>query len=150
MMKKVPACIAFLFIGSAYSQVIEPQKMDLVAFGSEYLPIVRAYAGSGDFSSNFVRRIKSPHASMELIIQEESDLTKVTYDKSLAKAIVLSDGEPILTMEVHGYSSYDIVWLNEDLIQITNWPGRCVELQTIYSVLEHREIYQEGFQHCGA
>lgn len=149
-MKKVPAFIAFLLVGSAYSQVIEPQKIDLAAFGSEYFPIVRAYAGSADFSSSFVRQIKSPHASMELIIQEESDLTKVTYDKSFAKAIVISDGVPILTMEVHGYSSYNIVWLNEDLIQITNWPGRCVELHTIYSVLESREIYQEGFQHCGA
>ena len=149
MMKNVPAYIAFLFIGSAYSQVTEPQKIDLAAFGSEYLPLVRAYAGSVDFLSNFVRRIKSPKASMELIIQEESDLAKVTYDKSFAKAIVLSDGEPILTMEVYGYSSYDMVWLNEDLIHITNWPRRCVELHTIYSVLESREIYQEGFQHCG-
>jgi len=149
MMKIVPAFIGFLLIGSAYSQIIEPRKMDLAVFGSEYLPIVRAYAGSGNFSSNFVRRIKSPHASMELIIQEESDLTNVTYDKSVVKAIVLADGKPVLTMEVHGYSSYNIAWLNEDLIQITNWPGRCVELQTIYSVIESREIYQEGFQHCG-
>lgn len=140
-MKIVPTFIGFLLIGSAYSQSIEPQKLDLATFGSAYLPIVRAYAGSGDFSSDVVRRIMSPYASMELIIQEESDLTKVTYDKSLVKGIVLSDGEPILAMEVHGYSSYNIVWLNEDLIQITNWPGRCVEMQTIYSVLEGREIY---------
>lgn len=149
MMNRVPALIAFLLVGSAYSQVIEPRKLDLESFGSEYLPIVRDYVDSVDFSSNFVRRIDSPHATMEIIVKEESDLTKVTYDNSFAKAIVQKSGAPFLTIEIHRYSTYNVAWVNEDLIQITNWPGRCVELHTIYSVLEGRQIYQEGFSHCG-
>lgn len=149
MMTRVPAFLAFLLIGSAHSQVIDPQKMDLASFGSEYLPIIRDYAGSVDLSNNFVRRIESPHSTMEIIVQEESDLTKTSYDNSFAKAIVQLSGAPLLTIEIYRYKRYDLAWLNEDLIQITNWPGRCVELHTIYSVLGGREIYQEGFSHCG-
>ena len=148
-MNKVLALLGFLFIGSAYSQIFEPRKMDLELFGSEYLPLVRDYVESLDFSSNFVRRVDSPHATMEIIVQEESDLTKVTYDSSFAKVIVQKDGAPLLTIEIDRYKTYQVAWLNEDLVQITNWPGRCVELQTIYSVLEGRQIYQEGFDHCG-
>ena len=82
-------------------------------------------------------------------MQEESDLTKVTYDSSFAKVIVQKDGAPLLTIEIDRYKTYQVAWLNGDLVQITNWLGRCVELQTIYSVLESRQIYQEGFDHCG-
>ena len=60
-MNKVLALLGFLFIGSAYSQIFEPRKMDLELFGSEYLPLVRDYVESLDFSSNFVRRVDSPH-----------------------------------------------------------------------------------------
>lgn len=142
--------LQLLFIWSASAQVMDPQKMDLDSFGSDYLPVIRAYESVVDFSETMVEQISSPHGTMELTVQEESDLTKITYDSSFSKTIVQQNGLPILTIELSGYRNYQIVWLNEDLLQITNWPGRCVELHTIYSVLDQHEIYQVGFNHCGA
>ncbi len=86
---------------------------------------------------------------MRIVIQEESDLTIVTYNDSIAKAVVWEGSIPKFTITIERYSNYEIAWLNEELIQITNWPGRCVSIYTIYSTIEEMNIYEAGFNHCG-
>ena len=148
-MKKVLALTLYFFVFEPTAQTIEPQIMALQAFGREYLPEIRKFDPRTDDAVTAKRIIQSPHQTKTVAVLEESDLTEVTYDTSFAKAALIIEGKPALTIELSRYRSFDISWLNEELIQISVWPGRCVELHTIFSTLDNRPIYEQGFQICG-
>ena len=133
----------------AAAQVIDPQIMDLESFGAEYLPTIREFNQITDATSIAIRVIKSPYLTQTLTITEESDLTKITYGNSFAKAILINAGKPRLTIEIRRYHRFSITWLNEELLHVSNWPSRCVELHTIFSTEEDRAVYEQGFNHCG-
>ena len=136
-------------VGTTSGQVMSPVQVDLSAIEQEYLPEIRDFDPSQDMISRALREIDSPYYTSKVIVQQESDLTRIAYDESLVKASVVMNGTPFMTFLIRHYKSYEIFWLDDEVFQITNWPGRCLELITIYSVLERRVVYQTGFQHCG-
>lgn len=149
MMNKVLASITIFWATQVYAQIVDPQIINLDSFGAEYLPKIREFDGGIDSTVGVVRAIESPHLTKTIAIVKESDLTQTTYDKSFAKAILIEGEKPRATIEISRYRSFNISWLNEELIHISNSPGRCVELHTIYSTIENRTIYVQGFNHCG-
>lgn len=136
-----------------FAQIIDPVKLDLAGFAGEYLPVIERYdsdysSGSGS-SSVVIREIDSPHGTKKIVINEESDLMLVGSGETVAKATVVEGDATKLTITVEQYGRFEIEWLNEELFQIVNWPGRCISLYTIYSTIEERVIYEAGFNHCG-
>lgn len=148
-MRKV---LTFLLLWSgsvAQAQVIDPQPMDLSAFGAEYLPVIQVASGGTSTQGAIVRETNSPFRTMKVVVHQESDLTQIDYGNSYARASVQKGDSELFSIEIHRYKSYSINWLNEDLIQIENWPDRCVELHTIFDSRNGSVIYQGGFNHCG-
>ena len=96
-----------------------------------------------------VSRSLSPFGSRELVVVEESDLTQVPYEDSLARAIVTENGRPIVTVLIRGYRNYSFDWINEDLLHVASSPGRCVTLDRIYDVSIRDVIFGAAYQHCG-
>ncbi len=149
MKKTLIASIVLFWAVQDSAQLMDPEILDLDAFGREFLPVIREFDPRIDSAVVAIRTIESPRLSKAVVIAEESDLTQTSYDNSFVKAFLIEGGNPQLVIEIGRYRSFNISWLNEELFHVSNWPGRCVELHTIYSTLEDRVIYQRGFNHCG-
>jgi hypothetical protein len=96
-----------------------------------------------------ISRSLSPFGSRELVVVEESDLTQVPYEDSLARAVVTENGTPIVTVLIRGYRNYSFDWINEDLLHVASSPGRCVTLDRIYDFSTRELIFSAAYQHCG-
>ncbi|HSR67032.1 MAG TPA: hypothetical protein VLU25_03745 [Acidobacteriota bacterium] len=127
-----------------------PIKFDLSAAGLEdRAPIFRAFDAAEDSLEDATPLSTSPSRTRTLVLLEESDLTEVPYDKSLAKAVILEKDTPVATVLVRGYRGYSFAWINEDLLHLYGSPGRCVTLDWIYDVSSRNVLYHAAYQHCG-
>lgn len=147
-MKIVPA-LAILISSSVCGQIAPPTEFDFGDWGSEYVPEYRAYEPRTDDSIDALEEIHSPRLTRSIRIISLSNLVEVPYDQSIAKAVIFEGEQPLTTITINQYRNFEFEWLNENLIHLTNSPGRCVTIDTIYDVSVAELIYKAGFNHCG-
>ena len=127
----------------------EPIKFKITAEYKQFVPVFVAASKQQSEGSEKSEVKQSPFGSKSIVVIEESDLTKVPYDQSFAKLIVLEQNEPSVSIELKKYKSFEYEWLNEELVHVAIWPGRCVSIDVIYDLSLKESIYTTGFQHCG-
>lgn len=136
-------------VGSTYGQGISPQQIDLSSVEVESLPEIRGFDPAQDIASGDAREIDSPYYTSKIIVEEEPDLAKIATGDSVVRASVFMNGTPFMTFQIRQVQRFNVFWLDDEVFQISNWPDPCLELITIYSVLERKVVYQTGFQYCG-
>lgn len=138
-----------LWTHSASAQIIPPQYIAPAESDDAYTPLFRDYDPLRDAATGLIRQIRSPQIWNEIIVVEESDTTKALAPDTLAKAVVVVAGLPILTIEISGYKNYTLSWINEELVHVRNFPGRCVSVDTLYNLRSRTISYHAVFNHCG-
>jgi len=119
-----------------------------VAQWKDYLTIIRDYNSKEDDLSS-PKEIRYSNFKTKKVLIKSSDLSKVPYDKSVAKFIIVTISGPTIVIEVKKYKTFHINWVNEELIHFQIWPGRCLELDQIININTKEIIYSGSFQHCG-
>ncbi len=89
----------------------------------------------------------SPFKTRKLVMN--SNINDVAYEKSQTLITTFKLEELLVTIELNGSKSVDANWINEELVYIQNWPGRCLQLNTIIDIVKMKIIYMVGFNHCG-
>ena len=128
----------------------EPIRINLTTEYEQFVPVFISTSKSQSEGWEESEVQQSPFGSKSFVVVAESDLTKVPYDQSFAEVIVLDRNEPSISIEFSKYKSFDIEWLNEELLYVSTWPGRCVSIDVIYDLSRKEFIYTAGFNHCGA
>ena len=149
MMIVVRILLLTFLVGSAHGQGASPQQLDLASIAEEYLPEIRAYDPMLDMASGDVREIDSPYYTSKILLAEEPDLAHEAAGVRVVRASVVMNGTPFMTFLIRQFQRFNVFWLDDEVFQISNWPDPCLELITIYSVLDRQVLYQTGFQYCG-
>ena len=89
----------------------------------------------------------SPFKTRKLIIN--SNLSNVAYEKSQTLISIFKLDKLLTIVELSGSKSVEANWINEELIHIQNWPGRCIQLDSIFNVVKNEFVYMAGLNHCG-
>ncbi len=89
----------------------------------------------------------SPFKTRKLVMS--SNISNVAYEKSQTLITAFKLEVLLVTIELKGSKSVDANWINEELVYIQNWPGRCLQLNTIIDIVKMKIIYMAGFNHCG-
>jgi len=132
----------------SYEENLEPIKTNHSEW-KQYIPTIRSYDPKIDGIKDKLDYIFSQHRTRKYSIKE-SDLSKIPYNKSIALITIYDTKKPLSVIEIKSYKSYRLDWLNEELIHIQTWPGRCVQLDEIINIKTKASIYSSNLYHCGA
>ena len=137
-----------LFIPAAADEAVNnPVKTDIAPY-SKYLSQIKDYDLAETAAIGYDKIIYSPLKTKKLYIKS-TDPTVVPYEKSSTTISVFSANGPLSIIKFGGYKSYNLNWINEELLHLEIWPGRCIELDEIINLNETKKIYSSAFNHCG-
>ena len=140
--------ILFIIILMSFESVAEPVKINIKNW-SKYVPVVRKIDPSVDIITSDLNSKDTPFKTRGAVIIAESDLSIVGYSESQVKIAVLEQHQPKMLIEVNSYKSFEYEWINEDLLNVISWPGRCVNINFVYDFSNNKVVYVAGYQHCG-
>lgn len=135
-------------VSTSYGQVQGPVEIDLSSMAAESLPEIGEFDLSQGNEAGERSEYDSPYNTSRVMVWEETSSSSADADTHALRASVMSNATPLISFRIRQYKSVEIVWLDNENFQITNWPDDCVELITVYSVSRKRVVYQAGFQHC--
>ena len=141
--------LVLLYGQLANAQIIPPHYIPPSDNDKTYIPVFRDYDPLRDDIADSIRQFRSPQRWNVIQILEESDTTKVVAQDTFAKAVAFVNDSPIITVEVSEYRNYTFSWINDELVHVSNSPGRCVSVDTIYNLRVKRIEYHAVFNHCG-
>jgi len=124
-------------------------KLNLESWGSQYVPKVREFDPKIDTVKVEVIQNYTPFKTRSAVTINESNLEVVGYSDSKAKIAIFEQLDSKMVIEITSYKSFSYQWINEDLISIESWPGRCVNINMVYDFSSNKVIYLAGYQHCG-
>jgi len=139
--------ILLLTLAAAEELGDNPSVIDPGPF-SKYHSEIKDYDLAETAAIGYDRIVYSPSKTKKLYIKS-TDPAVVPYDKSGTTISVFSTKGPLSIIRFNGYKSYNIDWINEELLHISIWPGNCIELDEIINISERKKIYSSGFDHCG-
>ncbi len=147
-MKSLLTLLVTCFLASSWAgNVLEyPVPTDL-SMWHKYLPSIGNYVSKNDDILAYGDIQYSPHKTRKLKIK--SNINIVAYDISQTIITIFKSDSPLAIVELKGSKHVNVSWINEELIHIQNWPGRCLQLDSIFNVVKREFIYRSGLNHCG-
>ncbi len=111
----------------------------------EYLNQFPVRVKTQHINTNFYESKKStPQGSKELRLVYLTDPKSTPYEKMEAMIVVMVKETPIFDLKVTGFNDLDAEWIDEDLLKIDLWPGRCVELIELFDTRNGRVLYRSS------
>ena len=105
---RVVLIIAITVLSASFGWAQVPARFEVSDTLRVPLPEFRTFDTSADELGVPNGLSSSQFGSRKLFLLEESDLTKVPYEESLAKIVVAEDDVPTITLLVRGYRSYSV------------------------------------------
>ena len=135
----------FVLCGSASLLVgaeVPPVFSD--GFKEFYPTVIAASAGSlAGLAQEPAIAVASPHHVWTATVTR-TDGAKVPYDSSLGRIEITSDGQPMTVIQVHGFRTVAVSWVNDRLLLVNLGLGRVAEVDALYDLKDQRWLYQDS------
>lgn len=146
---RIVLAAAVVWAASISAQTTDPTIIHPSGWSGTYDPVFREFRAAMENPWDSIRKIDSPFLTSSIRIIEESDTTQTPYSETRMKSVVFIEESPEVTIELDAYRNFEFQWINEKVIHLFSFPGRCVTVDTIYDMDKREVIYSAAFNHCG-
>jgi hypothetical protein len=90
--------------------------------------------------------VASPHHAWSAAVTRTDGAT-VPYERSLGRIEVAGDGQSTTVIQVHGFRTVTVAWINDRLLRVNLGLGRVAEVEAIYDLQGRRWLYRDSLSY---
>jgi hypothetical protein len=90
--------------------------------------------------------VASPHQLWTAVVTR-TDGVAVPYERSLGRIEIAGDERPTTVIQVHGFRTVAVAWINDRLLRVNLGLGRVAEVEAIYDLQGRRWMYRDSLSY---